>query len=301
MERPTLELVDFLRRCLERWSLSSRSRLRFALEGERRALASVWDEATLAQAVVRLAEAAALGSPPSTTIRVLVAAPADAGGVPGWISVTFSANGGSPRRRSAREEKDLRDAYWSELTRVSLLARGLGCRVVTPGGEGVGAAVVLCLPAAEVRPERVRSDASDLADSDRPVHILLLEDNPETRWAMAEILAKEHYSVTEAASVEEARHLARVRTVPYRLIIGDLILGIAEGVAVLMELSAQLGNAPVLVVTGRKLEPESRERLDAARLQWLQKPFSGYDLLRRVGALVSADSHSGKADETPSS
>ena len=62
MQGQPLEVVGFLKECLTRWAGDRPSNVHLAVEGELSVYASVQDEATLEQVVVRLAAAAILGS-----------------------------------------------------------------------------------------------------------------------------------------------------------------------------------------------------------------------------------------------
>ena len=60
-----------------------------------------------------------------------------------------------------------------------------------------------------------------------------------------------------------------------------------DGVSLLLEVSSQFGGLPILLVTGRRLDDESRDWLESLGIQWLRKPFSRDELLRKVGTILT--------------
>ena len=220
-------------------------------------------------------------------LHVTKTGPLELRGAAVWVGVAFSANGRVPRSVPGVPRRDLRDAYWNELTHVSMLVRALGGRLVAPEPEGWGRPVILYVPA--VSAERSVEGPESLSQADAHVRrrVLLLEDNPETRWAIAEILARKDYEVVEAGSPEEVLRLASMQGGKIHLIIGDLVLGVRDGVMLLLDVSALLEGVPILLVTGRRLEEETRHWLEATGVQWLGKPFNGDELLRRVDDILS--------------
>ncbi len=282
-------VVGFLNECFTRWVKNSRSRVHVVVEGDPSACVSVQDEATLEQAVVRLAAASVLGGSPAPTLRIQVAkaGPPEVRPQTEWVGITFSVNGRSASLPSRRPRKDVRDAYWNELTRVSRLARAVGGRLVAPEPEGQGRPVILYLPYDRAEASAQEPEPATRGEGQRSHKILLLEDNAETRWAIAEILARKDYEVAEAGTPEEVLRLADKPGGKIHLIIGDLVLGVRDGVMLLLDVSALLGGVPILLVTGRRLEEDTRSWLEATGVQWLRKPFGGDELLQRVHDMLA--------------
>jgi CheY-like chemotaxis protein len=254
------------------------------VEGEAHADAEVRDLGTLGQAIRRLALAEQTRRAGTSDVHILVSRtgpPAsDAQLGSDWIGLTFTTPDEPPNTTGGAS----RDAYWGELTRLSVLVRALGGRLVSPQSEGVEGPAVLYLPA--VSAPAARGDAEIRANAVPRLRILLLEDNPETRWAVAEILTRMDYEVMESESPEDFQRQASSAGEPVHLIVGEPVLSLREGVSLLLEASARLGGVPILLMTGRRLDEEVQAWLKSMGVQWLRKPFSRDDLLRRVAQLL---------------
>jgi len=65
------------------------------------------------------------------------------------------------------------------------------------------------------------------------------------------------------------------------------VLSLRDGVSLLLEVSSQFGGVPILLVARRRLDDESRDWLESLGIQWLRKPFSRDELLRKVGTILT--------------
>jgi DNA-binding response OmpR family regulator len=115
--------------------------------------------------------------------------------------------------------------------------------------------------------------------------IILAEDDPELRHALALALREEGYSVSEAASGEEALSILSQRTVD--LVVTDMNMdGVPGAVVGAMARTAGV-DTPILVITG---DQDSGIRASVERLEHsdlLLKPFSIDELVRRVRTLLA--------------
>lgn len=91
-----------------------------------------------------------------------------------------------------------------------------------------------------------RPQGSDGATRGR-ARILLVEDEPSARAALAELLALEGYEVAAAVDGEEA--LARLRVFLPDLVLTDLQMPRLDGFALIDRLAAILPGVPVIVMT----------------------------------------------------
>ncbi|MDP9353687.1 MAG: ATP-binding protein [Chloroflexota bacterium] len=116
--------------------------------------------------------------------------------------------------------------------------------------------------------------------------VLVVEDHPEMRRFIGEVLAGDHRVVT-AANGEEG--LARARAEKPDLILSDVMMPGMSGDALVRALRAEPGLAdiPVIVLTA-KADDELRVRLLREGAQdYLLKPFSPEELRARVGNLLA--------------
>lgn len=133
--------------------------------------------------------------------------------------------------------------------------------------------------------------------SPRMVHkgdsVLVVDDDPEMRAVMRDILTDEGFTVTEAATAHEARE--RAATLAPDLVLLDLGLPDASGLDVLTELTRADVSA-VIVVSARAGETDRVVGLDLGADDYIVKPFSERELVARVKAtLRKARRHSADA------
>jgi CheY-like chemotaxis protein len=117
-----------------------------------------------------------------------------------------------------------------------------------------------------------------------PKYILVVEDEPAIREAVADSLEFEGYRVDMAADGLQA--LAKVRATRPDAIVLDLMMPIMDGWTFLqhLRLDPQCGSTPVLVISAfRKIEETAPE----LQVQgWLTKPFDLNVLLGTVAGIL---------------
>jgi DNA-binding response OmpR family regulator len=120
-------------------------------------------------------------------------------------------------------------------------------------------------------------------------HILIVEDEPTTSWALAEGLADDGFTIDTFRSAEEA--LAWLAEGTCDLVITDLRLPGMSG----LEFAAKLRRAriasPIILVSAYGAERTPRELRRAGIVDYFTKPFQ-VDALRRAvrQALFESDS-----------
>lgn len=115
--------------------------------------------------------------------------------------------------------------------------------------------------------------------------ILVLEDDPELRLMLAEVLGDEGYDVTTAGAGEEAVALAANQV--FDLLVTDVRMPGVDGLEALQQLRSHQPNLESLVVSGYTTEAETLRALQLNVGGYLKKPFSLNDLLHRVRQLLS--------------
>jgi DNA-binding NtrC family response regulator len=113
--------------------------------------------------------------------------------------------------------------------------------------------------------------------------ILIVEDEAIIRSALKRLLARHHYEVSEADSVEDAIRLDPQR---FDLVISDLRLPGEEGTA-LIERAAPV---PVLIMTSYASMRSAIESLKLGAVDYIAKPFDHAELVETVARLLHQQS-----------
>ena len=114
--------------------------------------------------------------------------------------------------------------------------------------------------------------------------ILIIEDEPAMRLALADLLAAEGYRVLAAADGQAG--LDRALAEKPDLLLLDLMMPKLDGFEVCAELRRLENAVPVLILTAKGQIEDRIAGLDAGADDYLVKPFSTGELLARVRALL---------------
>lgn len=112
-----------------------------------------------------------------------------------------------------------------------------------------------------------------------PVHILVVDDEPQILRALRTILTGRQFRVTTASRGEEALTLAAAA--PPDLVILDLGLPDLDGIQVCARLR-EWTQAPIIVLSVRDSEQDKVAALDHGADDYLTKPFGIEELMARV-------------------
>ena len=122
-------------------------------------------------------------------------------------------------------------------------------------------------------------------------HILIVEDEPSTSWALAEGLADDGFTIDTFRSAEEA--WSWLKTGRSDLVISDLRLPGMSGIDLARKLKRGRHAQPVIIVTAYGTPDSMRDLAEAGVTDCFPKPFP-MDMLRRSvhrALAVAADSH----------
>jgi DNA-binding response OmpR family regulator len=116
--------------------------------------------------------------------------------------------------------------------------------------------------------------------------VLIVDDEPEARQLLAEILAIPGYRTDEAGSGAEA--LTRARQDPPDLVLLDLAMFQMDGFEVCRQLKAdeRCAHIPVLIVTAMDDMGHKEAGLAAGADDYVTKPVDAKSLLTRIRALL---------------
>ncbi len=112
--------------------------------------------------------------------------------------------------------------------------------------------------------------------------ILVIEDNPDMRDNIVEILELEHYDVLTAPDGKEGIRLAREQNPD--CIICDIMMPGIDGYGVLKILSEDpiTANIPFIILSAKSTKEDIRSGMDLGADDYLTKPFEEMDLLNAI-------------------
>lgn len=114
------------------------------------------------------------------------------------------------------------------------------------------------------------------------MNLMVVDDYMEHRLALAKILSKEGYRVTQASSGEEAIALLSLSDEPFDLVIADLRMPKKNGLQLLEEIKRLCPQTMVIILTAYG-EPESfREAMEQGAFEYLHKPIRREEILEAV-------------------
>src|SRR5437867_9284944 len=117
----------------------------------------------------------------------------------------------------------------------------------------------------------------------RTMRVLVIEDEPDVRRAVAEYLREEGYAVDAASDGEEGQFKANAWE--YDVILLDVMLPKVDGWRLLAELR-KTKRTPVLMLTARDAVTDRVRGLDTGADDYLVKPFELSEMAARVRALI---------------
>ena len=122
-----------------------------------------------------------------------------------------------------------------------------------------------------------------MTSNEKPMKVLVVEDEPHLRKTLRLNLIARHYVVEEATDGEEA--LARAAISKPDLLLIDLGLPKLDGLDVIAAFRLW-SSAPVLVLTARGSEADKVAALDLGADDYVTKPFGIDELFARIRALT---------------
>jgi DNA-binding response OmpR family regulator len=118
--------------------------------------------------------------------------------------------------------------------------------------------------------------------------VLVVDDEPDVRWALEMILTRNGLSVTTAASGHAA--LLWLRQQHCDVILLDAKLGDADGVELVKKIRSQTPcTAPVILVSGYFYRDDSRVQMNLSAgviAGFVTKPFKHDEILRAIKAVA---------------
>ncbi len=110
-----------------------------------------------------------------------------------------------------------------------------------------------------------------------PTNALVVDDEPQIRNFVADILREENWTVTSAASAEQAFDL--LEDADFELVFCDVVMEKADGYEVLRRFSAEQPQARVVLMTGRGSAAGALDATAIGAFDYLVKPFEVNDVI----------------------
>ena len=120
------------------------------------------------------------------------------------------------------------------------------------------------------------------------MRILVVEDDPRLGPSLKKGLERNHYAVDLVTDGEDAAHMSM--TMPYDLIVLDVLLPHLNGFEVCRRLRDQKKTMPILLLTALGEVDHRVTGLDIGADDYLTKPFAFRELEARVRALLRRES-----------
>jgi two-component system response regulator HydG len=132
------------------------------------------------------------------------------------------------------------------------------------------------------------SDAADSSGKLMTPTILVVDDDPDFRELMAEILAAEGYLIRQAASAENA--LDALTTGPVHLVLTDQRMPGLDGLELTRRVRAASEPPEVIVMTAFGTIPQAVEAVRLGAADYITKPLESPAALRRLVRMVLGES-----------
>ncbi len=121
-----------------------------------------------------------------------------------------------------------------------------------------------------------------------PVHVLLVEDEPDLRSTLRYNLKRAGYTVTDVGNGQDALKALRADGTPIEIVVSDVMMPVLDGHALVRAVRADAATAelPFMFLTAKC---ETTDRVEGFRLgadDYLTKPFDIEELLARVQVLA---------------
>ncbi len=130
-------------------------------------------------------------------------------------------------------------------------------------------------------------------------HVLVVDDEPDIRTLIKEILSDEGYKVTNAGNAQEAR-MARQKN-KFDLILLDIWMPDIDGISLLREWSEQGNlNCPVVIMSGHGTVDTAVKATRLGAFDFVEKPLSIMKLLHTVERAIKSSKQSLNMTSLPS-
>jgi two-component system cell cycle sensor histidine kinase/response regulator CckA len=168
------------------------------------------------------------------------------------------------------------------LSTVYGIVRQSGGAIGVISAPGQGAKFQVYLPRIAQPTANRSADAQAMTEPTGSETILLVEDQPQLRQALSQVLADLGYRVLQAASGLEALQLVSAHAGRIHLLLTDVVMPRMSGIELAATLLGRDPATAVLYMSGFSNDP----LLATSGAQYIQKPFEPAELARRLRRLL---------------
>jgi len=154
---------------------------------------------------------------------------------------------------------------------------------------GKGTTFTIYLPVFSPVVEEDSASKVEIAIAGYGETIMIVEDEPASRDALAEIMESLNYKVLTAANGAEALVLYDELGPQIDLIISDMVMPVMDGAKLYRELRLRSDEIRMIVVTGYPLDRGGKEMLDQGVVAYIQKPLRVDVVARAVRDALESD------------
>jgi two-component system, cell cycle sensor histidine kinase and response regulator CckA len=172
---------------------------------------------------------------------------------------------------------------------VEAILRHCGGTIRLDSKLGQGAKAIVTLPASTTQPAPATLSAAEPRRSAPGEAIVLVEDAERVRKLLARVLEDAGYKVFQAADGRVGLDLCRKHDGKIQLLVTDVIMPEMSGPELVRALTDMKHQPRVLFLSGYTGDELERQGIDQAQYHFLQKPFLGEALLRKVREVLGEE------------
>jgi two-component system, cell cycle sensor histidine kinase and response regulator CckA len=165
---------------------------------------------------------------------------------------------------------------------VEAILRHCGGTIHLQSEPGQGAKAIVTLPASATQPSPATRPSTEPRRPAVGEAIVLVEDAERVRRLLARVLEDAGYKVFQAAEGRAGLELCRQHDGKIELLVTDVIMPEMSGPELVKSLTDMKHKPRVLFLSGYTGEELERQGIDQAEYHFLQKPFLGDALLKKV-------------------
>jgi two-component system, cell cycle sensor histidine kinase and response regulator CckA len=170
------------------------------------------------------------------------------------------------------------------LATVHGIVTQMGGHVELHTEPGKGTCFDIFLPLTSERPRRALPPPTRTRGGNETV--LVVEDDPSVRLITTRLLEDRGYIAVAASRGEEAVRLARRPSLRIDLVLSDVVMPDLNGMQTAQQIRSIQPHVRVLLMSGYTNEHTGSSGTLAPRMSYIQKPFSGDQLARKIRELL---------------